>query len=177
MSSISPGQRAGGAPPPSGGGAQECIDLIGQVLTRVSERMLVETPFTADLAGAIEPISRALRTVGETVTRSATAQLRISSDVSRAALDEAFRSAGAREMLEAAMAVAAVPEGGHALTARSIQLASGAMRIPWLEIIKEILCELLNILPISGLLKKILQLLLKILDKIFGGMPHEDCGK
>ena len=28
-------------------------------------------------------------------------------------------------------------------------------------------------LPIGGLIKKILQELLKILDKIFGGMPHE----
>ena len=177
MSSISPGQRAAAPPPPSGGGAQECINLMGQVLQRVSERMLVEAPFTADLAGAIEPISRALRTVGETVTQTASAHLRISSDVSRAAMDEAFRAAGAHEMLEAAMAVAAIPEGGSALTARSIQLESGALRIPWLEIIKEILCALLNILPISGVLKKILQELLKILDKIFGGMPHEDCGK
>jgi len=76
-------------------------------------------------------------------------------------------------MLEAALAVPNTPTAGNLLTTRGIQLASGAIRIPWLEIIKEIANLLLDLLPIGGVIKKILQELLKILDKIFGGMPHE----
>ena len=154
--------------------SQECINLFGQLLGKLSERIQVETPFTPDLTGAIEPISRALRVVSETVVSSATNNARIASDVARASLDESFRGAGAREMLQAALAVANTPTGGNALTTRTIALSNGARRIPWLEIIKEISDVLLDLLPIGGVIKKILKELLKILDKIFGGKPHED---
>jgi hypothetical protein len=174
MSTMPPGSNSQAAAPGSGDLSQECIALFGQVLNTLADRILGETPFTPDLAGAIEPISRALRTVSETVASSASSHAKVSSDAARASLDEAFRTSGAREMLQAALAVAATPAAGNLLTTRSIQLASGARRIPWLEIIKEIANVLLDLLPIGGVLKKILQELLRILDKIFGGMPHED---
>lgn len=153
--------------------AHECVQMYARMLSMVADRMLVERPFTPDLAGAVEPMSRALRTVAETFTGAGEAQLAVSSEVSRAAMDEALAGSGARDLLLTAMAVGEVPRQRNALATTDIKLASGQRRIPWLEIIKEIANIVLDLLPIFGPLKNIIREILKILDKIFGGMPHE----
>lgn len=169
MSTNAPQAGPGG----TGDLAHECVQMYARMLSLVADRMLVERPFTPDLAGAIEPMSQALRTVAETFTGAAEAQLAVSSEVSRAAIDETLSGAAVRDLLRTALAVGEVPRQRNALATTDVRLATGQRRIPWLEIIKEIANVVLDLLPIGGPLKGIIREILKILDKIFGGMPHE----
>jgi DNA-directed RNA polymerase subunit F len=152
----------------------ECIGLLDQSFDALIRRSELEAPFSADLTGSIAPVVRALRTAKATLVRSYQDQIGKMSAEALKSIDEQLRSAGSDDLLRSAIALGDVTPDLE--NARTIVMANGAKRIPWLEIIKEILNLLIDIIPIPlpSWLKKLIKELLKILDKIFGGMPHED---
>jgi hypothetical protein len=153
----------------------EFMDLYGQAVDALIARCKTEEPFSADLAGTIDPTLRSLAQTKEAILRSVREELTKAPVESRAAFDEQVQAVGGSDLLRAGIAAAQLPSADVAASVRSITMANGAQRIPWLEIIKEILNILLDLIPgIPAFLKKLLKELLKILDKIFGGMPHED---
>jgi hypothetical protein len=155
--------------------ALECVDLLDKVLKSLASRAATEEPFSADLTGGVEPLLRALGTIGETYITTVRDQIAASGPAARSALDEKLRSAGATDLLNAAIAVSATPSAADALETSRITLDNGAVRIPWLEIVKEIINLILSLLPnLPGWLTKLINEILKLIDKIFGGMPHED---
>lgn len=153
----------------------ECADLLGRALDSLIARARAEEPFSPDLAGGVEPTLQALNRVKETYLNTVREEVARSGREARAAIEDQVRSTGAIELLQAAIAVGQVPTEAESLTARGITLANGARRIPWLEIIKEVADLVFDILPgVPPLLKRIIREILKIIDKIFGGMPHEE---
>ena len=153
----------------------EFMELYGQAIDALIARSKTEEPFSPDLAGTIDPTLRSLGRTKDTMLRTVRDELSKSPAEGRAAFDEQVQSVGGADLLRAAIAAAQIPAADVAVSAREITMANGARRIPWLEIIKEILNVLLDLIPgIPAFLKKLLKELLKILDKIFGGMPHED---
>jgi hypothetical protein len=158
----------------AGAFTSECITLLDQSFDALIKRSESEEPFSADLTGSVEPVVRALRTAKATLVRSYQEQLGKMSAEALKSVDDQLRSAGSDDLLRSAIALGSVTPDLE--NARVITMANGARRIPWLEIIKEILNLLIDIipLPLPGWLKKLIKELLKILDKIFGGMPHED---
>lgn len=162
------------ANPEPGGFTSECIALLDKSFDALIKRSELEEPFSADLTGGIEPALKALRTAKTTLIRSYQEQLSKTSVEARRAIDEQLRSAGSSDLLKTAIALGDVTPDLE--NARTIVMANGARRIPWLEIIKEIINLLLDIipLPLPPWVKKLIRELLRILDKFFGGMPHED---
>jgi hypothetical protein len=153
----------------------EFMDLYGQAIDALIARSKTEEPFSADLAATIDPTLRSLGQTKDTLLRTVHDELSKTPAEGRAALDEQVQSVGGADLLRAGIAAAQVPTADVAVSARRITMYNGALRIPWLEIIKEILNVLLDLIPgIPAFLKKLLKELLKLLDKIFGGMPHED---
>ena len=132
----------------------------------------METPFSPDLQGAIEPFSNALDKLTETFSLIATAQLEAGTETTKTFADEALASIGAPQLLEGAIAVGQIPTGGHAFQSATVQLASGAVGIPWLEIIKEIIGLIIKLIPGLGRLGDIIKEVLEVFDKIFGGKRH-----
>lgn len=149
------------------------IVQTAEVLSAVAKRARVETPFTPDLQGAVEPFAKALEDITETFSRIAGAQLEAATEAMRASADEALGSIGAPNLLEGAIAVGQIPTGGHAFQSTTVQRASGAKGIPWLEIIKEIIGQIIELIPGLGKLGKIIKEILEIFDKLFGGERHE----
>ena len=158
----------------AGAFTSECITLMDQGFDALIRRSELEEPFSADLTGSVEPLVEALRTAKATLNRSYQEQIsKMGAEVLKS-VDEQLRSAGANDLLRSAIAIGSVTPDLE--NARTIVMANGAKRIPWLEIIKEILNLLIDIipLPLPSWLKKLIKELLQILDKLFGGMPHED---
>ena len=158
----------------SGNLALQCADLLGQALEALVARAQTEEPFSPDLIGGVEPTLAALSKVRETYIGNVRSEIERSNPAARASMDDQIRSTGAIDLLNAAIAVSQIPSESESLLVRDITLANGARRIPWLEIAKEVINMILDLLPIPGLVKKIIKEILRILDKIFGGMPHED---
>ena len=155
----------------------EFLELYGQAIDALISRCKTEEPFSPDLAGTIDPTLRSLGRTKDTILRTVRDEMSKSPVEGRAAFDEQVQSVGGSDLLRAAIAAGQVPTSDIAVSARTITMANGARRISWLEIIKEILGVLLDLIPgIPAFLKKLLLELLKILDKIFGGIPHEDNG-
>ena len=159
----------------SSGGMEDFLDLYGKAVDALIARSKTEEPFSADLAGTIEPTLRSLASTKETLLHSVREELAKAPKESRATFDEQVRAVGALDLLEAAIAAGQIPSADVSVSVKSISMPSGARRIPWLEIIKEILEVLLDLIPIiPKFLKKLLKELLDILDKIFEGMRHQD---
>jgi len=153
----------------------EFLDLYGKAVEALIARSKTEEPFSADLAGSIDPTLRSLGRTTDTMLRTVRDELSKAPAEGRAAFDEQVQSVGAADLLQAGIAASQVPTADIAVSARTITMANGARRIPWLEIIKEILEVLLDLIPgIPAFLKKLLKELLNIVDKIFGGMRHQD---
>lgn len=153
----------------------EFLDLYGQAIDALISRSKTEEAFSPDLAGSIEPTLRSLGRTKETILKTVRDDLTKVPVEGRAHFDETVQAVGAADLLRAGISAAQLPASDVAVSARTITMASGARRVPWLEIIKEILGVLLELIPgIPAFLKRLLSELLKILDKIFGGMPHED---
>jgi hypothetical protein len=166
----------------TGGGntsyVESCIDLFDQALAALEARCRVEEPFSADLSGVVAPTLQALGGVRRSYVSALRREAKEMSAEAAAASEERLRSSSAQELLQAAVAAGVVPTGTEAGPAAIVRMENGARRIPWLEIVKEILELLLELLPfVPDFLKRILRELLKILDKIFGGIPHEDLGR
>jgi hypothetical protein len=155
-----------------------CIDLFDQALGALEARSRVEEPFSADLSEVVAPTLKALGGVRRSYVAALRGEAKEMSAEAVAASEERLRSASAQELLQAALAAGQVPSGTEAGPASVVRMDNGARRIPWLEIIKEILELLLDLLPfVPDFLKRVLRELLKILDKLFGGVPHEDLGR
>lgn len=153
----------------------EFLDLYGQAIDALIARSKTEEAFSPDLAGSIEPTLRSLARTKETILKTVREEMAKVPTEGRAHFDETVQAVGGADLLRAGISAAQVPASEVAVSARTITMASGAKRIPWLEIIKEVLSVLLDLIPgIPAFLKKLLAELLKIVDKIFGGMPHED---
>jgi hypothetical protein len=154
----------------------EFLDLYGKAVDALIARSKTQEPFTADLAATIEPTLRSLGSTKDTMLRAVRDELGKLPAEGRAALDGQIQSVGAIDLLHAAIAAGQIPAADVAASARTITMSSGALRIPWLEIVKEILNLLLDLIKplIPSWLFAIVKELLRIIDKIFGGMPHED---
>jgi len=152
----------------------ECITLLDKAFDGLMTRALREEPFSSDLTESIAPTINALKSSKETYINHLREHVKISGKEAKIALDDHIKASGAVDMLNAAISVGKSAIEGVAT--KTIEFANGVRRIPWLEIIKEIINTIIDILPIPipEWLKKIIKELLKIIDKIFGGMPHED---
>ncbi len=148
------------------------IDLMANALSALAVRARVQEPFTPDLQGAVEPIAKALETVTGTFAKTASAQLEVSSEAVRASADEALGSIGAPDLLQAAVAVGQVPSGGNVFRSTTVERRSGAVGIPWLELLKEIINLVIKYIPGLGRLAGIISEILEFFDKIFGGQRH-----
>jgi len=151
---------------------KESIDLTAKALAALAARSRVQEPFSPDLQGAVEPLAKALESITTTFAQTATAQLEIASDAVRTSADEALGSIGAPHLLEAASAVGQIPSGGHAFQTTTVERGSGAIGIPWLEIIKEIISLVISFIPGLGKFAGVIEAILEILDKLFGGERH-----
>ncbi len=153
----------------------EFLDLYGKAIDSLIARAKTEEPFSPDLAGSIAPTLSSLARTKETMLNTVRDELAKAPAEGRTAFDSQVDAVGGADLLKAGIAAAQLPSAEMAVSVRDITMANGARRIPWLEIIKEILNVLLDLIPgIPEFLKKLLKELLKIIDKIFGGMPHED---
>lgn len=158
----------------NGSNMNECITLLDKAFDGLMTRALKEEPFSSDLTESIVPTINALKSSKETYINHLRDHVKVSGKEAKTALDEHIKASGAVEMLNAAISVGKNAVEGVAT--KTIEFANGVRRIPWLEIIKEIINTIIDIIPIPipEWLKKIIKELLKIIDKIFGGMPHED---
>ncbi len=152
------------------------IDLMAKALSALAARARVQEPFTPDLQGAVEPITKALETVTGTFVRTANAQFEVSSEAVRASADEALGAIGAPDLLQAAAAVGQVPTGGNVFRSTTVERKSGAIGIPWLELIKEIINLVIEYIPGLGRLAGIISEILEFFDKLFGGERHLQAG-
>lgn len=163
--------------PNNAGFVNQCLLLLGQSFDGLADRCMVEEAFSGDLTGGIEPTVNALKKAKESYIKICQEQVKSFNKQALASMDELVKSSGAIDMLRAAIEVGKVPSLEE-LPSRKIEFKNNVKRIPWLEIIKEIINAILTLLEefltIPGWLKKIITELLKIIDKIFGGMPHED---
>ena len=168
-------EKKGPAKPSGDGPMAEFLDLYGKAIDALVKRSKTEEVFSPDLAGSVEPTLESLARTKSSMIRTVQEEIAKAPSEAQAAFDEQVDSVGANHLLTAAIAAAQTPPADVAVSVRDITIANGARRIPWLEIVKEILNVLLDLIPgIPDFLKKLLKELLKILDKLFGGMPHED---
>ncbi|MEM7048573.1 MAG: hypothetical protein AAF604_02890 [Acidobacteriota bacterium] len=172
-----PNEKKSDAGRPSKSYLQDCVELLEQSLAGLERRSRVEDPFSADLAAAVGPTLDALGSVRQSYVTALRREIEEMTAEGRGALQEKLESTGSRDLLKAAVAATQVPTGADAGPAVSIRMENGARRIPWLELVKEIVGVLLEFLPVGDLLKGVISELLKIIDKIFGGLPHEDLGR
>lgn len=157
------------------GGITDFLNLYGEAVDTLVSRLKTVEPFSPDLAGAIEPTLRSLVQTKNTMLLTVHDELSKSSPESHTAFNDQVQAVGAPDLLRAAIAAGHIPKAEALIATRTITMTTGALRIPWLEIIKEILSILLDMIPgIPAFLIKLFKELLKILDKLFGGMPHED---
>lgn len=154
--------------------ALETAELLSQALDALITRARTEEPFSPDLTGGLQPTLDALSKVRFTYLNSAKQEIGKLSPEARATIDDQIRAIGGVDLLHAAIAVSQLPSTSEALLTRSVMLSSGARRVPWLEIAKEIINLLLDFIPLPSILKSVIRELLKIIDKFLEGMPHED---
>ena len=153
----------------------ESLDLLDQTFSRLVQRARIEEPFSPDLAEGVAPTLDALDTLRQTFVSAARGAVEGAGDDTLAAMSSRLESIGGVDLLRAASAFANPPADGA--PAERIFMSSGAQRVPWLEIVKEIVGVILDFIPgIGAVLGGVVKELLKIIDKIFGGMPHEDNG-
>jgi hypothetical protein len=152
----------------------ECVSLLDKAFDGLITRSLTEEPFSSDLTESVVPTINALKSAKQTYISHLREHVKVSGKEAKSMLDEHVKATGSIDMLNAAIAAGKGTTEGAAT--KTIEFANGVKRIPWLELIKEIINLIIDILPIPipDWLKKVIQELLKIIDKIFGGMPHED---
>ncbi|NEP18409.1 MAG: hypothetical protein F6J97_16150 [Leptolyngbya sp. SIO4C1] len=147
-------------------------DLLLQTFTAMTDRLATESAFTPDLQPGIQPILAATRTNANTLNRVIQAQLNGVNEVTLMFLDQLFQNIGAENLLLSALNISQAPVGEQILNG-TITLENGARKIPWLDIVKEIITIFVRANPlIPSIWRSIIFELLRILDKYFEGQIH-----
>ncbi|MCC6462383.1 MAG: hypothetical protein IT260_18090 [Saprospiraceae bacterium] len=153
------------------------LDLLDKAFDGLIARTELEEPFSGDLTEGIAPTLKSLRMAKASYIKTASEHVLKSGKEAVGTMNDLIKSSGINDLLEAAIVVGKPPMAEFQPT-KTICFKNNVKRIPWLEIIKEIIDAALVILsgifPIPGWLLNLIHEILNIIDKFLGGMPHED---
>lgn len=157
----------------------DTVDMFGRAGMALADRAECEAVYSEDLVEGFPPLLDAFRCQVHTFCSMALDQIDGQPEKVKRAADQQLADIGAFNMLVAAESTArAGQRRGQTPPEERILGATGALRIPGLDIIKEIIGEVSEGIPIPGFLKGLENLgstieeLLRIIDKFIEGKPE-----
>lgn len=147
-----------------GSEVRRAVDLFKASLLRLSEVAALEYPYTEALVQSKTYVLEALETLTNTFDQQMPGRIAALEPDQLQALDETLRELGVSSLLQSASVVAFSPADRAMARSVSAREETGGVK----DFIKEILEEVLHLLPISPGLGKMLTFVLKLINKLQG---------